>query len=246
MRAEGARSAENEALRNIEREKQAKKEIPEHVYRNADEIRRYLDAEEFAHKGTAPAAANLESDRRSESSLPLSMRRIGVLDKGAEDDTGDVDRSRRLINAALDAQKNYSPSKAAAIERVREDPGVKMRWAEGKMPRLKARYEAAMRDAAEFIERIAPGFRLRVVTHPEQEVARTKRQAQKLDTRDADAAIVRALERIEREEGPMERRVAIDLLIQRRKTSEHPIGGARILWAIRRENARKGEGEGAA
>lgn len=78
-----------------------------------------------------------------------------------------------------------------------------------------------------------PGWELRVYTRPEDEPVASKREAQKIDTAYSDQRIVEHLEAIEREEGPMTRKAAMDILEQRRGHSP-----SWILWAIKRNNRR--------
>ena len=74
----GARSAEDEALRNIEREKSGKRQVPDHVYRNADEIRRYLELwPTIAEASLMPSDEPYDRKARGSSRLPTPEK--GVL-----------------------------------------------------------------------------------------------------------------------------------------------------------------------
>lgn len=85
MRGEGwtnvpprTRSLEEEAIRNVEAEKVGKKEISRHVYRNADEIRRYLELWPIFAE-TSLMGSDEPYDRKARGSSRVPMPEKGVL-----------------------------------------------------------------------------------------------------------------------------------------------------------------------
>jgi hypothetical protein len=119
------------------------------------------------------------------------------------------------------------------------DPGALRRWRAGRTEDdqlLNAAFERALEYVENELEKRYPHQELEVVTDPRDDPVGCKRDAQKIDTAYSDGVIVKMLETIEREEGPMKRNAAVGLLSDREGYSI-----PRIRKAIENENRRARE-----
>lgn len=255
---EGAKSAEDEAIRNIEREKRGKEKVPDHVYRNSDAIRHYLEVWPTRVE-TSLMGSDEPYDRKARGGSRLPTPFSGVLFMFDGDGLGVKagDESAQALAYLRLTLKDLAESSvrvggfsfkdiAAALW---EDPGAGRRWEESRFAggtaedqKTQAAFKKLSLLIAWTLYASFPDAEVTVGSEEKRERAKTRR-AQRIDTAMADAAIVEELERIEKSEGPMKRGVAMDLLIERTRSAERPLSGDRIRRAVERHNRRLADDE---
>ena len=146
-------------------------------------IKRHLWGLESSLKGTAPSYLNLESDRQKPGSLsPLSSKgyeRLAAELEAAREEAERHDPSARKINMALDHARATNQRAALAYQAYYSEPGAPRCWPEGSDTLLA--YHELIQDAAEFVEKVWPGTRLRVHLRPEDEPQKTLVHARNFD-----------------------------------------------------------------
>jgi hypothetical protein len=137
----GARSAEDEAIRNIERPE--KQEIPEHVYRNADEIRRYLELwPTFAEASLMGSDEPYDRKARGSSRLPTPEKGVLFMFEGEGLGVKADEESERALGYLRSAMRDLHDgpvriggvSFAEIASELWQDPSAARRWDVSRFP----------------------------------------------------------------------------------------------------------------